>query len=244
MVFAANDDTCWRCGNATTRDVPREMCACDCGTEIKRFDPWGRRIQYVRGHAPRSLERDREIAAEPFVAYLEDRLRNLDVIGALAREQGIARDALVALLARRDDTVSRGTVRRSLWVAARNGQGKGMPPRPDATGFFDLYPHDGRSKVCPGCGGGKAPHAAMCKQCRKSADKRDGVSPPRAELRLREDLIAEAYERYTAGATVLTAAESIFERTPHRNVASTAQGLSKAWRDRGWTMRDRTPVAA
>ncbi len=172
MVHPRDDGTCWRCGSATAAGAPYAPCACGCGTERPQFDPQGRPAKYVRGHAPRSLERQTGVVeVEPFAAYLEERLRNLDVLQALAREHGISRDDVVAVLERREPTVKRALVQRALWIFARAG--KGMPNRPDARSLFDLYPDDVRSKVCPGCGEGKARHADLCKACSRKAKTRE-----------------------------------------------------------------------
>lgn len=244
MVFPANDGSCWRCGGKTTRGVPYEPCECGCGTMIHRFDRHGRPVKYVRGHAPRSLEKPSgKVPVEPFARYLEQRLREMDLLQALAREHGIGRNDIVNVLARRDAEVDRDIVRRAVWVAGRGGTGKGLPMRPGAPGFFDLYPDDKRSRTCPGCGKGKAPHAKLCKQCRKAADRREGVRPPTAVTRLSEEVIAEAYRVYDDGATLMEAAEAVRERTPHTNVGSTAQALSRQWKRRGWPMRARTAAA-
>lgn len=246
MVFPANDGSCWRCGGRTLRGVPYAPCACGCDETIRRFDRHGRPVQYVRGHAPRSLEKPSgAVPIEPFATYLEDRLQKMDLLQALAREHGISRDDVVSILARRDDIVDRDIVRRAMWVAGRGGTGKGLPMRPGAPGFFDLYPADKRSRTCPGCGHGKAPHAEMCKPCRTKANRRDGTRPPTAITRLSDEVIAEAYALYSEnGMSLMEAAESVFERTPHRNVGSTAQALSRMWKQRGWPMRDRTRAVA
>ena len=243
LVFPSNDGTCWRCGTETAA-IPWADCACGCGRSIPRFDPQGRAHEYVLGHAPRSIERHGEVPVEPFARHLEAELKSMDLLGALARAHGIGRDDVVRVLKRRVDTVPLALVRRAVWTAGRGGTGKGLPTRPDAVSFADLYPDHVRSKVCPECGEGKAPHAKLCKRCRTKQNRRDGVTPPRVATQLRGELLQEAYERYCAGATVMDTAESIFDRTPHRNVGSTAQALSREWRRRGWAMRERTAVAA
>lgn len=244
MVFPANDGSCWRCGGTTKRGAPHGPCACGCGETIRLFDRHGRAVRFVHGHAPRSLENAGDVDLEPFAVYLEQRLERMDLLQALAREHGISRDTVVNVLARRDTKICREVVRRALWVSGRGGTGKGLPMRPDAVGFFDLYPDDRRSRTCPDCGHGKAPHAELCKRCRVTANRRDGRRPPRSTTRLSDEIITEAYALYSEnGMSLLEAAESVFERTPHKNVGSTANALSRSWKQRGWAMRERTTPA-
>lgn len=242
MVTPANNGDCWRCGTELG-EQPWEPCKCDCGTMKSRFDPQGRRTAgYLRGHAPQG-KNPGTVPAMPFRRWLEDRLANLDVVSALARECGVKRETIVAALqAQEGDEMEREVVRRALWVSGRSGsKGKGAPPRPDAKGFFDLYPEDKRSRTCPGCGEGKAPHAEMCKACRRKA----GGPRPTVIARISEDVITEGYRIYRdEGESILTCAERLYERTALRNVESLAAGLSREWKRRGWEMRDRTRRAA
>jgi hypothetical protein len=236
MVDRANDGSCWRCGTRTRRGSPYDPCECGCGELIHRFDEHGRRVRYVRGHAPRSLEQGgTALAVEPFAAYLERRLAELDVIAALAREHGIARADVVAVLRRDEPTVSRTMVRHALWVFGQNG--KGMPRRPDALGLFDLYPDDQRARTCPGCGKGKAPHALLCKTCRRKQGRSNGHAP----IKIGEPVLADAYRAYTdENLSYLSVAERIIDRVPHTSVEGLAMSLSRAFKRKGWPTRQRT----
>jgi hypothetical protein len=227
MVVPANDGGCWRCGSRPHRGPPWDRCGCGCGQLIRRFDEHGRRVRWVRGHAPRSLERPGEVDAEPFARYLEARLRDLDRLGAVAREHGIARHVVVAVLRRDAQTVPREVVRRALRSYGQNG--RGMLARPDAASFFDLYPGDRRARTCPGCGKGKAPHAALCKACRRKAGyprrkPRHSVGP--------EVLAAAARDRAADGTPWRVLAERYIARTPYTNVGSLAGVLRTTHRDR------------
>lgn len=227
MVVPANDGRCWRCAARLHRGSPWDRCECGCGQPIRRFDEHGRQIRWVRGHAPRSLEVDGQVAVEPFAAYLEARVRDLDRLAAVAREHGIARRDVVAVLRRDQPTVSRALVRRALWSFGQNG--KGRPRRPDAASFFDLYPDDRRARTCPGCGKGKAPHAALCKACRRKAGyprrkPRHSVGP--------EVLAAAARDRAADGTPWRVLAERYIARTPYTNVGSLAGVLRTTLRDR------------
>lgn len=238
ILCPTDDGSCWRCGERL-QPIPWVDCKCGCGRKIPAFDPQGRRHEYARGHAPRELERGGEVDVEPFAQYLERQLETIDVVGAVARAHGISRDDVVRMLRRDVATIDRQLVRRALWIAGRQGAGKGMPMRPDAVKFSDLYPDEVRSRTCPSCGGGKAPHAELCKRCRVKDDRRRGRRPPRTQTKLRAELIEEAYGLYADGASLREAAAAIFERTPHRNVGSVAQALSREFKRRGWTVRGR-----
>jgi hypothetical protein len=242
LVFPADDGSCWRCG-ATTEPIPWIACRCGCDTAIPAFDPQGRRHEYVHGHAPRSLERKAELRVDPFADYLEEQLQSIDLIGAVARAHGIPRDDVARVLKRQGD-VDRELVRRALWTAARGGTGKGLPPRPGAPQFRDLYPEEVQSRICPRCGEGKAPHAELCKGCRRKQNRREGKKPPASQAWLRDELVAEAYGHYEAGESLVTCAERIFDRVPHRNVGSIAHALSQAFRRKGWQVRTRTVAKA
>lgn len=167
----AHDGACWRCGDTLT-DAPWEPCACGCGQMKRQFDPKGRRVRYVRGHAPREPAKG-ELPIEPFARHLEDAIASLDVIGAVARMHGLKRDDVLAILERHTDSVPREWVIRGLWINMRSGSaGPGAPMRPGAPRLHDLYPDDLRRKTCPGCGGGKARHADLCKSCRRKEGRR------------------------------------------------------------------------
>lgn len=239
LVFPAHDGTCWRCG-AETQAIPWVDCACGCGTTIPSFDPQGRKHEFALGHAPKTEGRHHTVPVEPFARYLEAELESMDLIGALARAHGIGRDDVVRVLKRQVETLPTKMVRRAVWTAGRGGTGKGLPMRPGATSFADLYPDFVRSKVC-GCGNGKAPHAEMCKACRRKVDKAEGRSTPRAGARVREELIEESYRTYMDdGVSVEAAAESIIERTTAKSAASLAYTLRREWKRRGWERRGRT----
>ncbi|HYJ21348.1 MAG TPA: hypothetical protein VEW07_04925 [Solirubrobacterales bacterium] len=242
LIFPANDGSCWRCGTATEA-IPWADCACGCGRSIPRFDPQGRAHEYALGHAPRSLERRWEVPIEPFAEYLERELERMDLIGALARAHGLPRDEVVRVLKRQVETLPTKTVRRAVWTAGRGGTGKGLPRRPGAPTLESLYPDFVRSRTCPGCGTGKAPHAELCKRCRVAQNRRDGVKPPKPPTQIRPELIAEARAHYDAGNSVASAAAEIIDRTPHTNVASTAQALSREWKRQGLEMRERVGEA-
>ena len=238
MVDRANDGSCWRCGTQTQRGSPWDPCGCGCGAMIHRFDEHGRRVRYVRGHAPRSLEQPGTLPVEPFAEYLERRLAQLDVVAALAREHGIARADVVAILRRDEPTVPRTMVRHALWVYGQNG--KGMPRKPDAAGLFDLYPTDQRSRTCPGCGKGKAPHAALCKNCRRGQG-RNGNGNNGQPTRIGEQVLADAYRAYSEESlSLLSVAERFIDRVPHTSVEALAMSLSRRFKQKGWPMRQRT----
>lgn len=246
LVFPADDGSCWRCGDQLQK-IPWGQCACGCRREIPLFDPQGRPRIYVRGHAP-STDPGGKVDAAPFAEYLRKQMQELDLIGALARAHGISRDVVASLLAGRSDTIDRAVARRALWTAARTGTGKGLPPRPGAPQFADIYPEEVRAKVCPDCGGGKAPHAQKCRDCfrrddreRRRVERERGITrEPTRPTQIREELLVEAYEAHQGGATILDAARSIFDRLPSTNVEGCAQQLAKEWRKRGWEVRTRT----
>jgi hypothetical protein len=240
MLYPANDGSCWICGTMMEKGAPFEPCACGCGQMKRRFDPQGRPCQYVRGHAPRSLEKPGGMVdVEPLAEFLAQRLRTMDLIQALAREVGLSRDHVAAVLERRDPQVPREWARRATWASARAGLGKGAKARPGAVSFFDLYPADRRSRICPGCGEGKAPAAALCKACRRKQGG-PGAAPPRVKPRISDETLAAAYVVYEGGTALLGVAEQFIERVPHRSVASLAQMLSKGFKQKGWPMRQRT----
>ncbi len=236
MVDRANNGTCWRCGTKPQRGIPYDPCECGCGTQIHRFDEHGRRIRYVRGHAPRSNEQPvGTLPTEPFAQYLERRLAELDVVAALAREHGIGRADVVAVLRRDHDTVPHRLVRHALWVYGTNG--RGMPRKPDALGVYDLYPNEQRARTCPGCGQGKAPHALLCKACRL---KQRGTSRG-MPTRIGEQVLADAYRAYRAeNLSYVALAERFMERVPHRSVQSLGSAFSRAFKQKGWPTRQHT----
>lgn len=238
LIFPANDGTCWRCGTETEA-IPWIECACGCGTRIPSFDPQGRKHEFALGHAPRSMGRVQEVPVEPFARHLEAELESMDLLMALARAHGIARDEVVRVLKRQIDVVPTGTVRRAMWTAARGGTGKGLPMRPGSTSFADLYPEFVASKVCI-CGKRKASHAEMCKACRVRLDREEGRKPPTAGARLRDEVIEEAYRVYAAGATAEEAAEAVIARTTSRSARGLSFSLRREWKKRGREIRTRT----
>jgi hypothetical protein len=240
LVTPANNGRCWRCGSTTDASVPWSQCACGCGTMKRSFDPQGRKVRYILGHAPRSLEKPTgTVPVEPFARYLEQQLKDLDVIGAIARIHGLSRDEIVAVLQRRDEHVDRDKVRRAVWAAGRGGTGKGLPMRPGAPGFFDLYPDDKRSRTCPGCGHGKAPHAELCRTCRRTKGRPVGN---RRVASVSDDILTRAYQAYQADERLSLAATAarFLEHVPHSSAESLAAALSKGWRDRDWPVRGRS----
>ncbi len=239
LVTPANDGTCWRCGTMTKVAIPWDACECGCETMHPRFDQHGRRVKYVRGHAPRTLERSGTVAAEPFVRYLQDQLENLDVLSAIARMHAISREELVAVLSRTDELVDREFVRRALWTASRGGLGKGLKPHPDRPVFRDLYPDDVRSLVCPSCNGRKARHAEMCKKCRRRVPNSKPSS--RAKHSLRDDLLTAMYRAYIdENLTQRDVAERFLDRTTYKNTDSLIFTFRNACVAKGWPLRSRT----
>jgi hypothetical protein len=245
MSFPAVDGNCWRCGGELKRHVPRRQCGCGCGTTIPRFDDRGREREYVRGHAPRSLERRIELPIEPFARWLEQQMRDLDPIEAVARRVGLRRDLVLAILNRHEESITSIDVRRALWIASRAGQGKGMPPRPGSTRMGELYPDAIRSTECPSCGGRKAKHAERCRDCATAA----GVYAvsQRHPTSLTDDQLQEARGlRDRERLPFLAIAEQLQPRTRMSNVESVKNQLLAEFRKRGWpTDRlDREQVAA
>lgn len=226
MMSRNGHGECWRCGTRIQSGIPIVACACDCGEMISQFDGHGRRKRYVHGHAPRSLERRRDVATEPFARYLERRLHELDPISALAREHGIARADVVAVLRRDEPVIEREVVRRALWVFGTNGTG--MPRRPDSTSFFELYPGDGRSRICPHCKQGKAPHAEMCKKCRRLHDPTYMRGGPPSQSRLTPEVIDRARTLIGTGKSVAATAQIIFDDTAYASVDSLQNALRLA----------------
>lgn len=239
LMYPSMNSTCWRCGDSL-RSIPWVECACGCGRRIPGFDPQGRPSKWARGHNAK-VDGAVLVPAEPLARHLESELAKIDVIGALAREHGLKRDEVVAILKRSQDELPISHVRRVLWTGTRAGGGKGAPPRVDRPQLRELYPEFVRSKECPRCGKGKAPHAELCKACRKKQDRVDGWSPPKAKVKIREELILSAHRRYWEdGATMILAAEEIFGETGHRTVDSTMNALRKEWDKRELPRRTRT----
>jgi len=230
MSYPNLEGDCWRCGGELRADVPWIPCACGCGTMIHRFDRWGRSITYSKGHQPKNTRDSKSVDAAPFAAWLRDELHNLDPIEALARRTRVPRNELVNLLEGRTTEVELGRVRTALWTSARCGQGKGLPARPGAVTFADLYPDHCRSRTCQKCGGGKAPHAEMCKACRR---KMPVVRTHKSSVT--EPLLQEAKRIVDDGGHVIDAARAIQSRTRCTNPESVALELYKRFHERGWT---------
>jgi hypothetical protein len=228
MSVRTGHGECWRCGAALQRGVPRMPCLCGCGEMISAFDKFGRRLRYVRGHAPRSLETRRDVATEPFAQYLEMRLRTLDPIASLAREHSMSRSDVVAILRRDEATVERELVRRALWCFGTNG--RGQQRRPGATSFFELYPDDKRARVCPHCGKSKAPHAEMCKACRKQRDPTYARGGPRSQSKVSDAVLERAKQLLRNGQTMIGVARILLDDTPHKSAESLAQSIRKQLR--------------
>jgi len=225
LVYPADDGSCWRCGRAV-QPIPWQACECGCGTEVPCFDPQGRRRGFVLGHAPRSREDTRQIDVEPFARYLEAELAALDPISALARKLSISRDDITAALKRTVPTVDRQVAQKALWAAGRADAGKGVAPI-NRTTFADLYPDEVRKKVCPGCGQGKAPHAELCKRCRRKAG--GYKKPPTSKCQIRPELLEEAFAMHATGTSWPKVARAIFDRLPHRNVEAVTQALRREY---------------
>lgn len=235
-VYAAKNDLCWRCGTKTEQ-IPLEACECGCGQLRSRFDGQGRRARFMVGHGSAPPRDEGMVDAAPFRAYLKDALTKLDVLGAIGRTHGIARDDVVRILNGSEEEVPRLMVRKALWHGARTGTGgKGAPARPDATGFFDLYPDDARSRKCPECGESKAPSAEMCKPCRKAKTREEGATSRRRPSALASipGLMDECHRLYDSGLSLREVARKLVDRTPYKTRASMEVQLRTEFRSRGW----------
>lgn len=233
MRFPTVGGACWRCGGELHRDIPVASCACGCGTDIRRFDPNGRAVSYVKGHAPRSLEAQGSVPVGPFQDWLKQQLRDLDPIQALAHRTGLPRENVLDVLNGRVEEIDKERVRRALRNAGVEGQGKGMPWRPGSVRFRDLYPSHVRSKVCPDCDGPKAPHAERCRSCAAAAGS---FVTPVWESSITPELIDEAKRlRDEEGLTFLAIAYRIRSRTRCTNVESIVVRLQSEFRRRGWS---------
>jgi hypothetical protein len=227
-VRSNNDGTCWRCG-AATGQIPWLECECGCETLIRRFDTHGRRTRWIRGHAPRSIERPgAALPTEPFARYLERCVRNVDPVEAVASQHGIKREEVMAALNRVEDTTARELVRHALWSRGKASLGKRGGWRPDVPKLFDLYPEDARSRVCPGCQKGKAPHAELCKACRIKSNRAGGVKPPATEPKpqcMSGEVLDEAKRLYVVDPSATRVARQLIDRTRYASVASMAASL-------------------
>jgi len=233
---------CWTCGTQTT-EIPWVECACGCGGQRHAFDPKGRPAEYLLGHAPRTLENAGDMPAGPFRDYLFEQIRTIDVVSAVARRHGLPRDTVVQLL-QGQERIERETIRRSLWVAGRDGMGKGMPMRADTVSFFDLYPEDARSMVCPGCGESKSRHANQCKACKELDEKLNGPKPRfrrKSALACRPDLMDRARVMYDAGDTMISIARRLLDETPYRSAESLNVQLRKEFLMSGWLRTQQQP---
>jgi hypothetical protein len=234
MVWPTAENTCWRCGGTLTPNRPRAACKCGCGTMVNRFDEHGRGpVNYVRGHAPRSLERKLMLPAGPFVEYLREELDRVDPLTAVASKHAVKRDDLVALLRGDRTEVERTEVTHALWTASRYGQPKGAPRRSGQTGLYDLYPELAAKHRCPECGGRKSPRAEVCKPC-KSRRRHRGETTLE-DLHLSEVIVQEAKRlRFEEWLPMMQVAERLLGRTPHSTVGSLRASLVMAFRVKRW----------
>lgn len=231
MQRPAIDGACWRCGGKLKRHSPMRPCGCGCGTQIKRFDHRGRESFYIKGHAPRSLERKQDVPLGPLRGWLQQQLRDLDPIQALAHRTGLPRELVLDVLNDHIETIDAELVRRALRNAGTEGQGRGMPWRPGSVRFRELYPEAVRSKTCPTCGKAKAPHAEQCRQCAKSAGKYKSSNPSSVS----PELVDQARRlRDVDGLTFAQIAERLQPRTRCANVESVKNQLRAEFRKRGW----------
>lgn len=242
MIWPANDGTCTRCGLGRVGPMPWQECRCGCGSHIRRFDPYGRRTDWVLGHAPKGREGPGEpVPIEPFAAYLERCLRELDPVEAVAAQHGMRKEDVLWVLGRRGETFPRKPVQRALWLRGKASNGTSEGWRPGVPRFFEMYPDDARSRVCPGCGGQKAQHAEMCKKCRRA---RGLYSPPIAKTQVRDELLAEARAVYDGGGTFRDAARVIIDRSSSKSVNALAATLGREFERRGWKTRGRSADSA
>jgi methionyl-tRNA synthetase len=113
-----------------------------------------------------------------------------------------------------------------------------MPRRPDAPSFFDLYPDDKRARTCPNCGKGKAPHAEMCKVCRR---KLKPIRTHKQPTKIGERVLVEAYRAYrNENLSYGALADRFMDRVPHKSRESLAMSFSRAFKAKGWPVRQRT----
>lgn len=233
MRFPANDGNCWRCGSELARHAPTVKCGCGCGATFPRFDQYGRRVTFLRGHAPRSLEQKATVPIGPFREWLLQQLRDLDPVLALAHRTGVSRENVLDVLNDRVERIDKEHVRRALRNAAMEGQGTGLGWRPGSVRFRELYPGYVRSKKCPDCGGAKAPHAERCRNCAKAAGTFVQKTPVQSSVT--PDLVEEAKRlRDERGLSFLALAYAIKPRTRCTNVDSIVQQLQREFRKRGW----------
>jgi hypothetical protein len=242
MSLAAMNGNCWHCGGKLQRYMPMHKCKCGCGTEIPRFEvTHGKPVNWVRGHAPSTLEHKVMVPTPPLKAWLEEELRNLDPIQALGRRTGFSRENVLDILNGRVDEIPIETVRRSLFRASMEGQGRGLPPRPGSKTLTDLYPEYVRSLTCPSCGNRKAPHSELCRKCRTAAGQPNGRGKS-----LTPDLLEEARRiREAEGVSFMDIAERIQPRTRCTNPGSLKAMMLVEFKARGWsTSRTTRKVAA
>ena len=233
MVQPAHDGSCWRCGTRPTPGIPRDPCKCGCGEPARRFDQHGRRNEgFILGHAPRTHEALVRVDGAPFADYLRGRLKNLDLIGAVAREHGMAREEVVAMLNGAPD-ISRKVARDALWTAARTGTtGRGAPARPGAVGYYELYPAELEARTCPSCGQGKAAKSKECKACagktRRRENRERGGLPPyqRTNSKLTDHIYEQALQLRAEGVPLKTIAERFFEQTTYSSADSLRVALA------------------
>lgn len=235
LVLPAANGSCWRCEGPLS-GVPHAPCACGCEAKVRLFDVKGRPVRYRRGHAPKEPDRG-DLDAEAFAFHLRRCVDELDPIAAVARTHGLRRSLVADLLAGRVDRIERASVRRGLWMARR--QGIGLPGAADVPTFTQLYPDAVRSRTCPDCGNGKAPHATRCRSCARAAGAYSGMpqSGGAGSKALGEAVIVDAWDLYLHHASTRVAAEAVLGRTRRRSVQALERALRGAWRERGWLTR-------
>ena len=130
----------------------------------------------------------------------------------------------MAVLNRSDPTLDRNLVRNALWRRGKASLGTQKGWRPDVPRLYDLYPDDARSKVCPGCGKGKAPHAEMCKQCRTRQGLPPGTTRP-GRRKMTPEVLAEACELRLVDPSPTRIARKLISKTQYTSVASMAAAL-------------------
>lgn len=225
MVWATGEGTCWRC-TGPLGPMPWDRCACGCRGRVHRFDKHGRRIKFLHGHAPRKSEKDELWPTPQFAQWLRDEVRNLDPIAAISSRIDLTRAEVIGVLEGDITEFSRERMRRALWRAAAAGGSTGSTFSTVVPSLYELYPERQPLK-CPGCGGGKARHAELCKQCRKRADRKNGTNRfATSTTKLRPEQIAEATRRAANGEAVFNIAASMIRQTPYSSIESLAHAIS------------------
>lgn len=241
MVFPTTEGKCWRCGGELRSQIPRRACECGCGQMVIRFDYHGRGpIRFIRGHNPKSMEQQTMVPLGPFAAYLEQQVRDVDPLQAVASKHHLRREDLVAFLRGAEAGIERNRVQSALWAARNYGQEK-HKPRALGVKFSDLYPDDVRSRICPECNGTKSPKGERCKQCAKRR-RRTGQAGL-DELHIGEHVFAQAKRlRYVERLSMVEVADRLLGLTPHTSVPSLAATFSLAFKSAGLPV-GKMPVA-